>query len=160
MTYFYYGSSRTCPDSTPPVWWVGHWWPNGRSHRRRWATRGPPEVCYLGGHERVNAEYSLYMVLNDVGVSECCYSCCPFTVYFGVCLWPSWYGDVMWCDCDTCTLFICHATAFCLFYAYATTQIQVCSSIVGLSIYLIQWNLCNGTTYRSQNTVHNVECLF
>ena len=17
------------PDSTPPVWWVGHWWPNG-----------------------------------------------------------------------------------------------------------------------------------
>ena len=30
----------TIPDSTPPVWWIGHWWLNGGSHRHRWATRG------------------------------------------------------------------------------------------------------------------------
>ena len=34
------------PDSTPPVWWVGHWWLNGGSHWRRWAS-GSPEVSYL-----------------------------------------------------------------------------------------------------------------
>ena len=45
-----YGSMRvsSTPDSTPPVWWVGHWWSTGGSHRRWWATSGPSEVCYLG----------------------------------------------------------------------------------------------------------------
>ena len=38
----------TFPDSMPPVWWAGRWWPTGGSHRHRWATSGPPEVCYLG----------------------------------------------------------------------------------------------------------------
>ena len=48
----------TYPDITPPVWWVGHWWPNGGSHRHQWPThwwlkgsshchRGAT-VCYLG----------------------------------------------------------------------------------------------------------------
>ena len=36
------------PDSTPPVWWVDHRWPSGGSHQCRWATSGPPEVCFLG----------------------------------------------------------------------------------------------------------------
>ena len=37
------------PDSTPPAWWVGHGWPTGGSHQRRWATRGvlSGTICVL-----------------------------------------------------------------------------------------------------------------